>query len=582
MLNLDICNLRRIRAVIDYHPEYTILEDIHLENDEYVIKVSITLDIDKNEYIPNDSEWYIVFYDYDDIRFYPAKTNSIFVTFPHQSYNMDLPDRNYRSGNPCLDMPLASLDLPEEYYPYGGNKFNWYLGRMHAWLKKASINTLLNVGEPFEVPTTKFSEDDALIYKECGISAWGNFNYNCGYSFLKRVSLNKVNYYALDLLWDENIKNKRESIKWGTFSKDFLKSNCLGIWIRCRQFPILRPWGYPETWAELLKICKEQEVNLFENIVKLLYKNNYYLKYENIYLLLVCPIPEKFGEENKDYFWLMCRLPIANFPKNGFRKNIKGFKTYYKNALKGKIDWNYTINWDDTVIRTRGRLEEEIVNLKFGVIGLGALGSNVCELLVRQGVKHIKIADSDIINVGNLARHTLTISDIKKYKADALSDKLALISPSVEVEFKHQDICEDNKTWLEDCDVVIDCTGNNKLIELFNKEFNNLKHFFIGAFNYGATKFAYYYECAKKVNSALFFSKTKDFYNEKTIKEENLIMEGIGCYHPVFPALDSNVKIWAAIFVKEIHCNLIRNVKRLKCFTLTDDCGIDIIKDEDL
>lgn len=74
--------------------------------------------------------------------------------------------------------------------------------------------------------------------------------------------------------------------------------------------------------------------------------------------------------------------------------------------------------------------------------------------------------------------------------------------------------------WLEDCDVVIDCTGNNKLIELFNKEFNNLKHFFIGAFNYGATKFAYYYECAKKVNSALFFSKTKDFYNEKTIKEE--------------------------------------------------------------
>ncbi len=582
MLNLDINRLKCIRSAIDYHPEYTILEDIHIENNKYLIKVKITLDLKRNEYVPKSSEWYIVFNDYDEINFYPSKTNSIFATFPHQSYNMDLHGHNYRSGNPCLDIPSASLDLPEEYYPYNDNKFNWYLERMLDWLRKASTNTLINIGEPFEVPITKFSKDSPLIYKECGINGWGNFNYNFGYSSLKNVIISDNNYYALDWISDENIKEKRESINWGTFGKNFTQSDCLGIWIRCKEFPISKPWSYPETWSELLKICKKQHVDLLSNIVKLLFKNNIYRRYQNIYLLLVCPIPEKFGEEDKDYFWLMCRLPVATFPKDGFRRNIKGFRKYYEYLLKGKIDWNLTLNWDDSVIRTRGRLDENITNLRFGVVGLGALGCNVCELLVRQGVKHLKVADSDILTIGNLARHTLTIGDLTKYKAEALADKLALISPSVKVDFLNQDIFEDNKTWLEDCEVVVDCTGNNKLIDLFDKEFSSPKHFFIGAFNYGATKFAYYYENSEKVDSSLFFLKTKEFYNED-FTGENLIMEGIGCYHPVFPALDSSVKIWASIFVKEIQRNLkCKPVKRIKCFAITDDCEIDIIKDENL
>ena len=46
--------------------------------------------------------------------------------------------------------------------------------------------------------------------------------------------------------------------------------------------------------------------------------------------------------------------------------------------------------------------------LSFAVIGVGALGGFVCELLSRQGITRLKIVDGDKLQVGNLSRHILT------------------------------------------------------------------------------------------------------------------------------------------------------------------------------
>src|SRR4051812_44560583 len=51
--------------------------------------------------------------------------------------------------------------------------------------------------------------------------------------------------------------------------------------------------------------------------------------------------------------------------------------------------------------------QEIISNLSLGVAGLGGMGSNIAEHLVRLGVGHLRIADLDRIEVSNLNRQVI-------------------------------------------------------------------------------------------------------------------------------------------------------------------------------
>lgn len=568
---------KQLHSVIDYFPEYKILEDIHFENNELIMKVSITIS-KYSEYVPKVSDWYIVFSGLKDIDFYPAKENSVFVTFPHQAYNADCPKYKYRSGKPCLDVPEHVLNLPDSYYPYRNDSlFSWYLNRMLNWLNSAATNSLFKVGDPYEVPITEFSKYE-LVYKEESIVDWANCNYRFGYASLKIWKNESVAYYVLDKLYEKNEIDCRQ-VNWGDIKKQFEPINKKALWVICNNFPIEEPWQYPTTWEKLLNICRSQNIDLFNIIHALLWKEGKY-RQNNFCLLLACPIPEKYGENKKSYFWIMCDVPPIFFPRNGFRKGKDGFKSYLKYVFRGTINWHKTNNWDDSVIRTRGSVQEELRNLSYAVIGAGALGGFVSDLLSRQGINKIKIIDGDNLQIGNLSRHVLSLEHLGENKAKAMAKKLVQNSPSVKIEFKEKDLNKDNISFLDECDVVIDCTGNNEVVELLSTyEFKTNKHIYVGAFAYGAKGFLFYKQYTRVVNSEMFFKKTSEFYNKyvKDIREEDLIMEGVGCYHPVFPALDSDVNLWSSIFVKEIIKDL-ANPKAviIKAFEQSDHGAIEI------
>lgn len=579
--NIDIEKLKKARSFIDFYPEYEILEDLHLENDAYVVKVRITLSNIKNSYVPNQTDWYMVFEDEQQIDFYPAKTNGITATFPHQSLNTIIEGYNYRTGKPCLDVPGHTLNLPNEYYPYTqGNKIHWYLGRMIEWLKNAAGNTLLKNGDPFEIPTNEYSGTE-LLYKENRIEDWSIFDYSYGYVKLNQVKLDK-NYFVLDELYDINLTEARGTIFWGDFKNKFCNNFYDSLWIRCPSFPIKYPWEYPNTWEELFSIFRENKLDIFKIIFELLRKNNSYKKRPN-YLLLACSIPEKVGESEKSYYWLMCDIPGITYPRKGFRKGRAGLKSCLKIAFKGKINWHRTHNWDDSVIRTRGQMRRELGDLTYAIIGAGSLGSHVAEQLVRQGAKSLKIIDGDIIHIGNLSRHILCLEDLSKYKTKALAEKLATISPSVQIKTFESYLDDNNITNLSNSDVIIDCTANNDVLEVLGGyQFSEKKEIFVGAFNYGATKFGYYKIKTERFDCDIYNSKTLEFYNDKTIDESELIMEGIGCYHPVFPATYSNVSIWASIFVKEIISCIEKNLKEKLKFFEMEEGAVKIIRDEEV
>ncbi len=68
-----------------------------------------------------------------------------------------------------------------------------------------------------------------------------------------------------------------------------------------------------------------------------------------------------------------------------------------------------------------------------GIAGAGGLGSNCAASLVRAGVRRLVIADFDTVTRSNLDRQYYFLSQVGRFKVDALKENLLAIDPEVEV-----------------------------------------------------------------------------------------------------------------------------------------------------
>jgi adenylyltransferase/sulfurtransferase len=74
--------------------------------------------------------------------------------------------------------------------------------------------------------------------------------------------------------------------------------------------------------------------------------------------------------------------------------------------------------------------QERINSAKVMIIGVGALGSVVAELLCRAGIRDITLCDYDIIEESNLQRQGLyTTGDLSRLKVEAAKEHLIAIDP---------------------------------------------------------------------------------------------------------------------------------------------------------
>ena len=72
-------------------------------------------------------------------------------------------------------------------------------------------------------------------------------------------------------------------------------------------------------------------------------------------------------------------------------------------------------------------------SVRIGIAGAGGLGSNCAMHLVRSGVKHITIADFDVVNESNLNRQFFFRDQIGQKKVEALKENLLRIEPDVDI-----------------------------------------------------------------------------------------------------------------------------------------------------
>ena len=73
--------------------------------------------------------------------------------------------------------------------------------------------------------------------------------------------------------------------------------------------------------------------------------------------------------------------------------------------------------------------------LRVIIFGVGGVGSWCAESLVRSGVGHITIVDSDKVCITNINRQAMaTTKTVGQVKVEALKDRLLVINPAADID----------------------------------------------------------------------------------------------------------------------------------------------------
>ncbi|MFH1770678.1 MAG: ThiF family adenylyltransferase [archaeon] len=100
------------------------------------------------------------------------------------------------------------------------------------------------------------------------------------------------------------------------------------------------------------------------------------------------------------------------------------------------------------------------------IIGAGALGSVVAEMLHREGVQ-LRIVDKGRIDIPDLQSQALFIEeDDNKFKAKQIKKHLEEIDSKNTVKTFHEDLMKENLFLLDAADVIIDCSNNMEAMEI--------------------------------------------------------------------------------------------------------------------
>ena len=116
---------------------------------------------------------------------------------------------------------------------------------------------------------------------------------------------------------------------------------------------------------------------------------------------------------------------------------------------------------------------ERLASLRVIIFGVGGVGSWCAESLVRSGVGHITIVDSDKVCITNINRQAMaTTKTVGQVKVEALKDRLLEINPAADIDARQQIFCEDTagEFDLDSYDYIVDAIDSLKdkalLIEL--------------------------------------------------------------------------------------------------------------------
>lgn len=108
---------------------------------------------------------------------------------------------------------------------------------------------------------------------------------------------------------------------------------------------------------------------------------------------------------------------------------------------------------------------ERIGSVRVIVFGVGGVGSWCAESLVRSGVRHLTIVDSDRVCITNINRQLMaTIRTVGQVKVEALKEHLLTVNPTADIDARQQIFSAEtaDSFGLDGYDYIIDCIDSLK------------------------------------------------------------------------------------------------------------------------
>ena len=556
------------RRALDGIREFTLLDDLTWDPNVgfWLLHGSITVDVNANDFVLPSTDWYVKMspeYPWGSVIFYPAVHGGLRHTFPHQNYNGGDPgDSLWRQGRLCVDTSVRVLGRPAyDIEPYGAHeRLAWHARRAVEWLRAASAGELSRTGDPFELPDFRPTGPTTLAFNETreSLSTWDTVPDRTGLADLGWVPAATGTGYvrAFRTLKGDPILD----LRWGSFLAGSTEAQPAALWIRLDETPVLEPWQAPMTWGELRAAVRRQDLDLD----RLIRQGAERIRDgERHALLLGFPIPETVGGPPVRMHWLATQLPpltVKNPP--GFRPtNDRGRWKQDRDCLLRNtvpIKWLTTENWSPEEFSGRGKLSPALTDRKVTLIGAGALGSVIGELLVRAGVNSISVCDGDNLHAGNLARHTLSLESVGVNKAEALGGKLTSSSPFATVSSIGRGLTanpEDAESWLTSSDLVIDCTGSDEALSRLERvECHDLTVFVSISLGMFARRVFIFCSAGVRFPHDEYISAISPWLGKEAEEHSGteLPREGIGCWHPLFPARIDDIWMMGSAAVKAI------------------------------
>jgi len=561
--------LRLGRRALDGAAGVELLDEVSWDPEEHCWVLPLRLRADTSgSAIPEWTDWYVLIdehYPWGRIDFLPSKKGGLEDTYPHQRLNRPGPvARPWREGRLCLQTGLAALGLrvraEEPRSPEA--RLTWHVEGAREWLETAARGLLLSPGHAFELPDLPTYGNQQVVFRERGedLGTWMGSPERRGWVELLPVPGNPRLLAANAF---SSLDGRRVfSPAWGDLLRSVPRQRRFRVpWMRCDSLPILPPYAPPTSWPELEEALRSRGLDLRKELQAFASR----LRDGERHLCLIgFPIPEKVGGPDVRMHWWALRLPIFahgdNAPR-GYRRDERSYWRHDEVHLFERslaLEWLRTDNWAPEELRSRGALPEPLRSSWVLLLGAGALGSAMAELLVRGGVSRLVILDGDVLEAGNLVRHTLELTDVRHSKADALARRLRSLNPDLQVHAFRKNLNEQTarSTWLVSrCDIILDCTASDEVLETLSRlTWEGDRLFFSTSFGAGARRLLCFSATSPSFPWGEFWKQAESWLQQEyeELRRTELPREGLGCWHPVFPARADDVALAGAVAVKAL------------------------------
>lgn len=187
------------------------------------------------------------------------------------------------------------------------------------------------------------------------------------------------------------------------------------------------------------------------------------------------------------------------------------------------------------------------------ILGLGSVGSVIAECLTKAGVDHLYLVDGEVLEAGNVIRHTCGLEGVGKKKTEATKSRLNSIRPDMSVECIYcsveENVDEVIKS-LENSQLIIDCTANEIVQNIVAPECYLKNVDYIRVMTYYSGKVGeivhvgQYGVCIKCIEKELFESR-KEIMIPSISEQETVITEG--CAAVTVPATAADLLATCAL-----------------------------------